>query len=380
MVRSNSAASSLRILADLMDFMLNFQGMNLNRFFDRVLDESSLQRALLAIGVAIATGGILFSLRWLLKRRAHRQAGSQEAVLPRLVRRIPKLTLVVFSLYAGVQVLDLPSKAELRIHEFAMLIALVQAGIWISFGLEIWFGVAVGVDADGRPDPHRATAVRAVSFVAKLSLWTGLSLAILANFGINVTALVAGLGVGGIAVALAVQNVLGDLLASLSIILDKPFVVGDALTVDGTWSGSVESVGVKTTRLRSSNGEQLIFGNADLLKSKIQNFRRMEERRVVVPFSVSYDTPTGKLDRIPEVLKAIIGSQAQARFERAYFKVFSPTAMELECSYWVKVRDFQTHSEILNRVLVRVASDFEREGIKLSQPATPVVQVVQKTI
>ena len=130
-------------------------------------------------------------------------------------------------------------------------------------------------------------------------MWAIVLLLVLNHLGVNITALVAGLGIGGVAVALALQNVLGDLLASLAIVLDKPFVVGDAIAV-GEVSGQVERVGIKTTRLRSVDGEQLVVSNADLLKSRIRNFRRMTERRVLFGLGIAYETPHDKLARVPE--------------------------------------------------------------------------------
>ncbi len=128
------------------------------------------------------------------------------------------------------------------------------------------------------------------------------------NLGVNVTALVAGLGIGGIAVALAMQNILGDLFASLSIVIDKPFVIGDFIVVDD-YKGTVEHVGLKTTRVRSLGGEQLVFSNNDLLKSRVRNYKRMYERRIEFSFGVLYQTPADQLEWIVDEVKRIINAQ-----------------------------------------------------------------------
>src|SRR5439155_25724457 len=152
-------------------------------------------------------------------------------------------------------------------------------------------------------------------FLAKMVLWSLVVILALENLNINVTPLITGLGIGGIAVALAAQNVLGDLFASLSIVLDKPFVLGDVISV-GTDTGTVEKIGLKTTRLRSLSGEQLIFANADLLKSRIRNLKRMYQRRVVFSLSVAYGTPREKLAAIPQMVREIVEALQSTRFDR----------------------------------------------------------------
>ena len=133
--------------------------------------------------------------------------------------------------------------------------------------------------------------------------------------GVDITALVAGLGIGGIAVALALQNILGDLFASLSITLDRPFVVGDFLIV-GDFLGTVEYIGIKSTRLRSLSGEQIIMANADLLGSRVRNYGRMAERRVVFTINVTYETTAEVLERIPALIREIVAAQPGTRFDR----------------------------------------------------------------
>jgi small-conductance mechanosensitive channel len=144
--------------------------------------------------------------------------------------------------------------------------------------------------------------------------------------------LIASLGVGSIAVALAVQNILADLFASLSIALDQPFVIGDFIIVDD-YLGTVENIGLKTTRVRSLSGEQLIFANNDLLNSRIRNYKRMGERRVVFSFCVTYQTPYAKLRMIPELIQNIIEANPDTRFDRAHFRAFGDSALNFEVVY-----------------------------------------------
>ena len=198
-------------------------------------------------------------------------------------------------------------------------------------------------------------------------LWVMLALVALNRLGFDVTALITGLGVGGIAIALAVQNVLGDLFAALAIVIDKPFVVGDSITVD-TMTGTVEHVGLKTTRLRSVNGEQLIFSNADLLKSRIRNFKRMEERRVLFLISVTYDTPPDTVERIPTMLREAVESQKQVRFDRSHFVSYGDSSLNFETVYFVTTADYLTYADINQAVNLAIYRRFAAEKIDFAYP------------
>jgi len=190
---------------------------------------------------------------------------------------------------------------------------------------------------------------------------------VLDNLGVDITALVAGLGIGGIAVALAAQNVLGDLFASLSIVLDKPFVVGDFLNVDD-FLGSVEHVGLKTTRLRSLSGEQLVFSNNDLLNSRIRNYGRMFERRVVFSLGVTYETPPEKLRGIPTIIREAVEAKDKVRFDRAHFQKYGDFALVFEVVYYVLSSDYTLCMDIQQSVNLRIYERFAEEGIEFAYP------------
>ena len=199
-------------------------------------------------------------------------------------------------------------------------------------------------------------------------LWILLFLVALDNFGADVTTLIAGLGVGGIAIALAVQNILGDLFASFSIVLDKPFIIGDFIIV-GDHLGTVEYIGLKTTRLRSLSGEQLIFSNTDLLGSRIRNYKRMYERRVVFSVAVVYQTPEEKLAAIPEMIREIVEAQAQIRFDRAHFKDFGAYALNFEVVYWILSPDYNLYMDIQQTINLAIFRQFNETGIAFAYPS-----------
>ncbi len=192
-------------------------------------------------------------------------------------------------------------------------------------------------------------------------------LLVLDNLGVNITALVAGLGVGGIAVALAMQTILGDLFASLSIVLDKPFVVGDFLII-GDLLGSVEYVGLKTTRLRSLSGEQLVFSNSDLLGSRIRNYGRMYERRVQFNIGVTYQTPRDRLVKIPQIIREAVEQQSDTRFDRSHFKEYGDFSLVFESVYYVMGPDYNKYMDIQQAINLHIHERFEQQGIEFAYP------------
>ena len=210
-----------------------------------------------------------------------------------------------------------------------------------------------------------------MSFIARVVLWSVIVLMALANLGIDVTALVAGLGVGGIAVALAVQNILGDLFASLTIVLDKPFVLGDFIIV-GDYMGTVENVGLKTTRIRSLGGEQLVFGNSDLLSARVRNYKRMNERRIVFKIGVVYGTPHEKVERIPGMIREAVEHQENTRFDRAHFKEYGDSALVFETVYYMLVPDYNAYMDVQEGINLELYRRFQDEGIEFAFPTRTV--------
>jgi small-conductance mechanosensitive channel len=273
--------------------------------------------------------------------------------------------LLAMSLYAGTFVLDLPERTRSIVQTLAVLALLLQGALWLSKLLK--FSIEHYMKKRRESDPGLATAVSALSFIGNLILWSVVVLLALENVGVDVTALVAGLGVGGIAVALAAQNILGDLFASLSIVLDKPFVLGDFIIV-GDQMGSVEKVGLKTTRVRALSGEQLIFPNTDLLQSRVRNFKRMAERRVVFTVGVTYETPQAKVATIPEMIRNIVESQEQVRFDRSHFKEFGDFSLNVETVYYVLVPDYNVYMDVQQAINLALFEAFAAKGIEFAYP------------
>ncbi|HTR78444.1 MAG TPA: mechanosensitive ion channel family protein, partial [Gemmatimonadaceae bacterium] len=218
------------------------------------------------------------------------------------------------------------------------------------------------------PDRFGVTAIRALGMGAKLFCWFLVALtAIQLVFGQTASSLLTGLGVGGIALALAVQNILGDLLATLAIAFDRPFDVGDAIGVDAI-VGTVEHIGLKTTRIRSITGEEIVIGNADLLKSRLHNYRRMQERRVVLLADLSPDTSADMIERLPAMIREIINAQPDVRFDRSHFAGLTDAAFRVETVYYVLDRDYARFMDAQQAIDLAVVRRLRREGIRFAFP------------
>lgn len=318
---------------------------------------------------------------WLVQsvliRRFQHQAAPQPganltALIHGLIRDIRWWVVFAIALYAGSLLLKLPDVLSVDVlPTLAIIAGLVQAAFWgdqfIRFLLGRYIRSRSGDEVDGD------TAYNLLQGVLRFVLWVLIVLMIIENLpGVEITPLLAGLGVGSVAVALAVQNILSDLFASLSIVLDKPFVVGDSIEVD-TFSGTVENIGLKTTRVRSTTGEELVFSNSDLLGSRIRNYRRMNERRAVIELRVAYDTPIDKLEALPALIEQEISSVDLVRFDRAHLKTLSDFALIYEIVYWVLVPDYRTYMDTLQEINLRLLNRLEQERIEIPFSRDPDV-------
>lgn len=323
-----------------------------------------------AAGTAFAViGVVLFIARTVLARRlakiAERTATTADDAIVDLLRRTRYFFILTAAVAGAMLFLDLPDRAHSIGRVLGTISLILQIAIWGNGLITFWFRNYAEHKAES--DISSRTTIAAFSFVARAIMWVMLALVALDRLGFNVTTLITGLGVGGIAIALAVQNVLGDLFAALAIVLDKPFVVGDTISVDAL-TGTVEHIGLKTTRLRSVNGEQLIFSNADLLKSRIRNFKRMQERRVLFVTGVTYDTPAEKLSLIPTMIREAIQSQERVRFDRSHLTTFGDSAVNFESVYFVLTADYGVYADINQAVSLAVFRRFAAEKIEFAYP------------
>jgi len=250
-----------------------------------------------------------------------------------------------------------------------VVLLLLQIGLWAARSLKFYLEIK---EMERGPDRTFTGSLEIINFVAHLSIWSLLTLVALENLGINITTLLAGLGVGGVAVALALQSILGDLFASLSIALDKPFVVGDRLVIDA-FAGTVERIGIKSTRLRSDTGEQIILSNADILKSRVRNFGRAPEQRALATIRIDYTTPPDKLQAIPKLLENIVREHQNVRFERCHLIALGDSALQFELAYFVQQPKLNPLLDLQQAVNFRIIDEFHRLGVGFAYPTQRVV-------
>jgi small-conductance mechanosensitive channel len=336
--------------------------------------ENRLSTWLWALTVTLSVLLVTLMIRRMIRRQAKRFAETPETELMEVPLMIASRTattfLLVLSIFAGMVALKLPAMAH-HVAERVLLIAVCwQVGIWATTAALAW--IDMKRNASLADDRATAGSLGIISIIVRGVIWAIVLLLTLDNLGVNITTLVAGLGIGGIAIALAVQNVLGDLLASLSITLDKPFVLGDSLQVDG-FSGKVENIGIKSTRLRSVDGEQIIMPNSDLLKSRMRNFGRMQERRVVFSIGVTYETPRAKLEKIPGIVKAIVQAQDKVRLERCHLARLNAYSIDCDVVYFMLTADYNTYMDTQQRIILSLVEAFEREKIEFAYPTQRTV-------
>jgi small-conductance mechanosensitive channel len=335
----------------------------------------SLSQYLAAVVTFIgALAAFLAGRRLLLERLralAGRTATDADDLAVELLGKIrsPEACLVAF--FIATRPLDLPGWLD-RGMKGLVLAVVVYRTVTIIQGLAS-YAVNRTLLKDPAAGVTERNAARNISYLVTFLIWLGGLLFVLSNLGINITSFVAGLGIGGVAVALAAQAILGDLFSALAIYLDKPFVAGDFIVVDD-FQGTVERIGIKTTRVRSLSGELLIFPNSNLTSSRVRNFKQMVERRVVLRFQAAFETPLAKLKVVPGLIKAAVSTQDKVKFDRAHLSGLGESSVDFEAVYYVLDADYALHMDIQQEILLSVLAAFEKEGVSIPYPTRTLVQ------
>jgi small-conductance mechanosensitive channel len=343
-------------------------------FLDTTYYHNTIQTYIIAAAIAfavflLATGVRAFVLGR-LKKLVRETSTRIDDLAVHLVKQTRHWVILLLSLYAGTLALVIePDHADV-IRIVAVACFAFQVGRWASSAITFLLkDVRERKEAEG--DTGSLGAIMLVAVVARMLVWILVGLLILGNLGVDVTALVAGLGIGGLAVALAVKNILSDLFSSVSIMLDKPFEVGDFIIV-GDQMGSVENIGIRSTRLRAPSGEQLVFGNEDLIGSRIRNMKRMADRRAVMGIRIGYDTPPDKLKQAPDILRGIIEAKDSVRFDRCHLKALGESAIDLEAVFYMTNPDYALYMNTQQAINLEVVQAFAEEGIRIAYPTQTV--------
>jgi small-conductance mechanosensitive channel len=287
-----------------------------------------------------------------------------------LVERTSRVFLWAVAVYLASRDLTFTPRVERFLTIGIVLAFWMQVGLWAMTSVR--YAIDLRRKSSSGLDDLLTSSIDVILFVAGLVIWAMVLLLALDNLGVQIKPLLAGLGIGGIAVALAVQTVLSDLLASLSIALDKPFGIGDFLTV-GESQGTVEHIGVKSTQLRSLSGEQLIISNTDILKSRVRNYGRMRERRALFQFGVSYDTDPKALAAIPNIVREVIQATPDTRFDRCHFLVYGPTTLQFEVVFYCTKPDFNTYADAQQKINLEIFERLRAMNVSLTAPNRTLV-------
>lgn len=273
--------------------------------------------------------------------------------------------LVVVAVALGARSLYLPGAAEKALHVLLLVVVGYRAAAFLQAAMVAFWRSSTAEVRGG--DPTSRSALRNAEYVLGAVVWLGALLFVLDNLGVDITTAVAGLGIGGIAVAMAAQQILGDLFSSFVIFMDKPFKVGDFVIVDGL-AGTVENVGLKTTQVRSLSGELLVFPNSDLTRARIRNFKKLVERRVVFGFGILYETPRVKVAAVPGMVREIFAALPKTRLDRVHFKAFGESSLDFEVVFYVLDPEYNVYMDLQEAANLALLERFEREGIAFAYP------------
>lgn len=353
----------------------------MNEFWDYTFLNNTARDWAIALGIILASIIALRLVQYFVIRRlkalSERTQTTIDDFLIRIIQKSVMPLLYILTFYAGIQYLALPAKAKNILHvAILVVITFYFLRIITSFVGYVFHRALV---RHGK-SKERERQSKGILLIVQVALWLIGILFLIDNLGYDITTLIAGLGIGGIAIALAAQTILGDLFSYLVIFFDKPFEIGDFVVVDDKM-GTVEYVGIKTTRIKALSGEQLVCSNTDLTNSRLHNYKRMLERRVVLSFGVVYSTPSGILKTIPAMVREIIESEDKTRFDRANFKGFGDSSLDFEAVYFVLSQEYNIYMDIQERVNIRLFELFEQEGIEFAFPTqTLYVQPVKQTL
>ena len=348
--------------------------MRFGRLLDRPWFGNTLGDWAFAAGVFLVSFLAMLIVRRLVVGRlgavARRTTSDLDDIAVAVVKRTSAYFLFALAIGAASHWLSIQPPYDKYIARLIKLVVLLQVGVWGGAAIRAFIRRYID-RRRSEADLGAVTTMNALGYAGTAALWLFLIVMGLGVFDFQIGTLLAGLGVGGVAVALAVQNILGDLFAALAIVLDKPFLVGDFIVVDQVM-GSVEHIGLKTTRLRSLSGEQIICSNADLMKSRIRNFKRMYERRVVFTTDVTYDTPPEVVERIPTIIREIVSAQQPIRFDRSHFSAYTDSALRLETVYYVLDPDYNKYMDIQQRIYLELLRRFNADGIQFAFPTRTI--------
>ena len=323
-----------------------------------------LKALLMFIGSLIILKLIQSLILTRLKKLAKKTKTDIDDILVNIVSHIKPPFYFVLALYISVRSLVLTDTLDKIIYVAFIVLLVVEA---VSAAQKIIKFLLYRSLKKGGNDAQARTTAHTLTIIAKIILWSFALLLVLSNIGVDITSLIAGLGIGGIAVALALQNILSDIFSSFSILIDKPFEAGDFIKI-GTDMGTVEKIGIKTTRIRTLDGQVLVVSNKELTTARVENFKKAEKRRAFFTLGVIYETPKDKLAKIPSMIKDIADKQNLVEFDRCHFKSFGDFSLNFEVAFYVNTKDYNTFLDVLEKINLEIFTRFNQEAISFAYP------------
>ena len=338
--------------------------------WDALLNETFWINLAIVLCITIVSFLVLRTILGIVTRRLSKLATGAKTkflgIAAELLSRTSNLLILAFSLLIALKTVELSPRWESTMSHGWFIALAFQIALWMDTGVRLWME---SLTRDGKARNPVTTTI--IGIMIRIVVWTMMLLSILANLGVDITAMIASLGVGGIAIALAVQTLLSDIFASLSIGVDKPFEIGD-FVVCGEVAGNIEHIGLKTTRIRSLSGEQVVCSNADLLSQTIHNYKRMNTRRIVFKFGISYKTPASKLREVSQLVRRIIESIEKAKFDRAHFFAFDNSQLTYEVVYIMQTADYNAYMDVQEEINLRLLEGIHELEVDFAFPIRQV--------
>ena len=337
-------------------------------FLNQIYFGNTILKYITAIGIFVLVIIVVKIFRLLVLRRLKKWAEKTKTTFDDFILNGIKKSIIPILYYSAIyfaaRSLNLTDSARniLDVLSIVVVTLFIIRLITSTFDYSIKSYAAKQEEAD-----QKAKQLKSISALAKIVIWGVGLVFLLDNLGFDISAVVAGLGIGGIAVALAAQTILGDLFSYFIIFFDRPFELGDYIKV-GDKNGTIEHIGIKTTRIRALNGEQLVFSNTDLTSSRLHNFKKLQKRRIVFALGVIYETPAEKLEIIPGIVKDIITEEEKSGYDRGHFKSFGDFSLNFEFVYYVLSSDYKTYMDTQHNINMKIFNKFSEEGIEFAYP------------
>ena len=339
-------------------------------YLEKVYYNNTVLDYIIFLGALFLSIALIFAIGRVLCRRIAAQ--NEKASLPHgdvLLTSMKQYLLPIAyftAFYACTRLLTLDSRLTKAVGTLSTLFAVIMGAMFFTSLI----GLFISRLKNGK-DESGALAVKWLGRIIKGAIWVLALILFLDNIGVKVTSLITGLGIGGVAIAFAAQSALTDIFCFFTIFFDKPFEIGDFI-IAGDHSGTVEHIGVKTTRLRALGGEQLVVSNTDLTGSRIRNYKTMQQRRVCFTLGVTYDTPNEKLQELPKRIQAIVEATQDVSFSRAHFASFGAYSLNIEVVYFVLSSEYERYMDVNQAINLAIKAEFERYGVQFAFPTTTV--------